>query len=192
MKKVYLETFGCQMNVSDSERVSTVLARDGFEMTGDQLDADVVIVAGVSDVLVNLREVFAEGPAGVDHSELGGLPAQLASTHVEVPDGLGDQEVVVLDFSVEVVGRDVEEGLAAIEVEVHAVALGNSGLPGGVVLVGVEWVHSIAPGILKPLDFSVILFLAHGDDQVLILDHTAISQHNLVILGIELLDSDVV
>ncbi|MBK6721976.1 MAG: tRNA (N6-isopentenyl adenosine(37)-C2)-methylthiotransferase MiaB [Acidobacteria bacterium] len=44
MKKVYLETFGCQMNVSDSERVSTVLARDGFEMTSDQLSADVVII----------------------------------------------------------------------------------------------------------------------------------------------------
>lgn len=32
------------MNVSDSERVSTVLARDGFEMTDDQLGADVVII----------------------------------------------------------------------------------------------------------------------------------------------------
>ncbi len=32
------------MNVSDSERVSTVLARDGFEMTSDQLSADVVII----------------------------------------------------------------------------------------------------------------------------------------------------
>jgi len=44
MKKVYLETFGCQMNVSDSERVSTVLARDGFEMTPQQDGADVVII----------------------------------------------------------------------------------------------------------------------------------------------------
>jgi tRNA-2-methylthio-N6-dimethylallyladenosine synthase len=43
MKKVYLETFGCQMNVSDSERVSTTLARDGFEMTADEGSADVVI-----------------------------------------------------------------------------------------------------------------------------------------------------
>src|ERR1041384_1325625 len=43
MKKVYLETFGCQMNVSDSERVSTVLARDGFDMKRDEPAADVVI-----------------------------------------------------------------------------------------------------------------------------------------------------
>src|SRR4051812_17120110 len=43
MKKVYLETFGCQMNVSDSERVATNLARDGYEMTADENSADVVI-----------------------------------------------------------------------------------------------------------------------------------------------------
>lgn len=43
MKKVYLETFGCQMNVSDSERISTALSRDGFEMTPDESAADVVI-----------------------------------------------------------------------------------------------------------------------------------------------------
>jgi len=44
MKKVYLETFGCQMNVSDSERISTTLARDGFEMTANEATADVVII----------------------------------------------------------------------------------------------------------------------------------------------------
>jgi hypothetical protein len=61
-----------------------------------------------------------------------------------------------------------------------------------VVHVGVEGVHGVAPGIFESLDFSEILFLAHGDDQVFILDHTSISQHNLVILGIELFDTDVV
>ncbi|HVF29534.1 MAG TPA: tRNA (N6-isopentenyl adenosine(37)-C2)-methylthiotransferase MiaB [Pyrinomonadaceae bacterium] len=44
MKKVYLETFGCQMNVSDSERVATSLAAKGFEMTADELSADVVLI----------------------------------------------------------------------------------------------------------------------------------------------------
>ncbi len=43
MKKVYLETFGCQMNVSDSERISSVLARQGYEMIDDESNADVVI-----------------------------------------------------------------------------------------------------------------------------------------------------
>jgi tRNA-2-methylthio-N6-dimethylallyladenosine synthase len=43
MKKVYLETFGCQMNVSDSERISTALERDGYEMIADEAAADVII-----------------------------------------------------------------------------------------------------------------------------------------------------
>ena len=43
MKKVYLETYGCQMNVSDSERISTTLARSGFEVTDDESSADVDI-----------------------------------------------------------------------------------------------------------------------------------------------------
>ena len=44
MKKVYLETFGCQMNVSDSERVATRLESDGFEITADEHSADVVLL----------------------------------------------------------------------------------------------------------------------------------------------------
>ena len=44
MKKVYLETFGCQMNVSDSERVATMLESDGFQMTADENAADVVLL----------------------------------------------------------------------------------------------------------------------------------------------------
>ena len=44
MKKVYLETFGCQMNVSDSERVATQLAADGYEITRNEAAADVVLL----------------------------------------------------------------------------------------------------------------------------------------------------
>jgi tRNA-2-methylthio-N6-dimethylallyladenosine synthase len=43
VKKVYLETFGCQMNVSDSERVATSLARQGYEITRQEDSADVVL-----------------------------------------------------------------------------------------------------------------------------------------------------
>lgn len=44
MKKVYLETFGCQMNVSDSERVATRLTADGYSMTDEPEAADVVLI----------------------------------------------------------------------------------------------------------------------------------------------------
>lgn len=44
MKKVFLETFGCQMNVSDSERVATTLSARGYAITSTQTDADVVLI----------------------------------------------------------------------------------------------------------------------------------------------------
>ena len=42
-KKVYLETFGCQMNVADSEIVLERLAADGYAPTETSDDADLVL-----------------------------------------------------------------------------------------------------------------------------------------------------
>ena len=111
---------------------------------------------------------------------------------MEVPDGLGNKEIVILYLSVEVVGRDIEECLTSVEVEVDAVALGDSGLPGGMVSVGVEWMCGVAPCILKSLDLTEILFLTRSDNQVFVLDHTTISQDYLTVLRIEPFDTDVV
>lgn len=44
MKKVYLETYGCQMNVSDSERVRTNLEQHGYQITESEASADVVLL----------------------------------------------------------------------------------------------------------------------------------------------------
>ncbi|MCL5277025.1 MAG: tRNA (N6-isopentenyl adenosine(37)-C2)-methylthiotransferase MiaB [Deltaproteobacteria bacterium] len=44
MKKVYVETYGCQMNEHDSERMLSILAGRGYERTDDPGDAGVVIV----------------------------------------------------------------------------------------------------------------------------------------------------
>lgn len=41
---VYLETYGCQMNVSDSEIVASVLRDAGYGLTHDPLGADVVLL----------------------------------------------------------------------------------------------------------------------------------------------------
>src|SRR5215510_14726621 len=43
-KKYLIETFGCQMNVHDSERMAGLLEQAGFEMTEDAADADVVVI----------------------------------------------------------------------------------------------------------------------------------------------------
>lgn len=44
MPRIYLETYGCQMNVSDSELVLGLLGRDGYVRTDDPGAADVVLV----------------------------------------------------------------------------------------------------------------------------------------------------
>src|SRR5882724_7150477 len=42
--KVYIETFGCQMNVADTERAVTGLRKAGYEMTSASDEADVVLL----------------------------------------------------------------------------------------------------------------------------------------------------
>ncbi|MFM7468679.1 MAG: tRNA (N6-isopentenyl adenosine(37)-C2)-methylthiotransferase MiaB [Vampirovibrionales bacterium] len=43
-RKVYVETLGCQMNVSDSELMLGLLAREGFVPTEDKTEADLMIL----------------------------------------------------------------------------------------------------------------------------------------------------
>ena len=42
--KVYIHTFGCQMNVRDSEAVHALLLANGYEVVASEIDADVMIV----------------------------------------------------------------------------------------------------------------------------------------------------
>lgn len=44
MKKVYIETYGCQMNVADSEMVATILKDRNFIITRNIQDADIVLL----------------------------------------------------------------------------------------------------------------------------------------------------
>jgi len=44
LKKYLIETFGCQMNVHDSERMAGLLDQAGYEPTLDELEADVVVI----------------------------------------------------------------------------------------------------------------------------------------------------
>jgi len=43
-RKYLIETFGCQMNVHDSERMAGLLEQAGLEATDDAADADVVVI----------------------------------------------------------------------------------------------------------------------------------------------------
>ncbi len=43
-KKAFVKSYGCQMNVYDAQRMSDLLAREGYGETGDVAEADVVIL----------------------------------------------------------------------------------------------------------------------------------------------------
>ena len=43
MKKLYIETVGCQMNMLDSELVVAALRKDGYELTDSTSDADTIL-----------------------------------------------------------------------------------------------------------------------------------------------------
>ena len=61
-RKVYIKTYGCQMNVYDSERMSDALARDGFGPVDTPEEADLILIN-----TCHIREKAAEKV----YSELG-------------------------------------------------------------------------------------------------------------------------
>ncbi|MBN9058969.1 MAG: tRNA (N6-isopentenyl adenosine(37)-C2)-methylthiotransferase MiaB, partial [Rhizobiales bacterium] len=63
-KRVFIKTYGCQMNVYDSDRMADALASDGYEATDKVDDADLVLLN-----TCHIREKAAEKV----YSELGRL-----------------------------------------------------------------------------------------------------------------------
>ncbi|MGI9570765.1 MAG: radical SAM protein, partial [Desulfobulbia bacterium] len=61
-KKVFIKTYGCQMNVYDSERMAEVLAENGFSETAEMDGADLIVLN-----TCHIREKAAEKV----YSELG-------------------------------------------------------------------------------------------------------------------------
>ncbi|MCY6382762.1 tRNA (N6-isopentenyl adenosine(37)-C2)-methylthiotransferase MiaB [Hoeflea prorocentri] len=62
MRKVFVKTYGCQMNVYDSDRMADALARDGYQTTDKPEDADLLLLN-----TCHIREKAAEKV----YSELG-------------------------------------------------------------------------------------------------------------------------
>src|SRR5215213_6911785 len=65
-KRLYIKTYGCQMNVYDSERMADVLAPLGYAATANPQDADLVVLN-----TCHIREKATEKV----YSELGQLKA---------------------------------------------------------------------------------------------------------------------
>ncbi|MCP4461010.1 MAG: tRNA (N6-isopentenyl adenosine(37)-C2)-methylthiotransferase MiaB [Cytophagales bacterium] len=43
-RRLYIESYGCQMNFSDSEIVTSILNKEGFDTTSDANDAEVILI----------------------------------------------------------------------------------------------------------------------------------------------------
>ena len=43
MKKLFIETYGCQMNVADSEVVASVMKMAGYDLCKNEDDADAIL-----------------------------------------------------------------------------------------------------------------------------------------------------
>ncbi len=63
MPKVFLKTYGCQMNERDSEQVAQMLVKRGYEMTVDADEADVVLLNTCS--VRDMAEQKALGKMGI-------------------------------------------------------------------------------------------------------------------------------
>jgi len=44
VRKVYIETYGCQMNVADSELVASIMQKEGYEVSKDMQNTDLILV----------------------------------------------------------------------------------------------------------------------------------------------------
>jgi tRNA-2-methylthio-N6-dimethylallyladenosine synthase len=68
--RVYIETFGCQMNVADSERAATGLRASGYDLCDSADDADVVLLNTCSVREKAERKVFTRiGEIRAAHSD---------------------------------------------------------------------------------------------------------------------------
>ena len=43
-KKLFIETYGCQMNVADTEVVASIMEMDGYKLTDNDREADAIFV----------------------------------------------------------------------------------------------------------------------------------------------------
>src|SRR5215210_3221033 len=101
MHKVFLKTYGCQMNERDSEQVARMLVARGYEMTREEAAADVVLLNTCS--VRDMAEQKAIGKMGMlerlraDKPEMvfGFLGCMAQSRGAELTRDLGHVDLIV-------------------------------------------------------------------------------------------------
>jgi len=94
-KRLFIETYGCQMNVYDSERMRELLAPIGYSVTERMAEADLVILN-----TCHIREKATEKV----YSELGRVRNAKEARKAE---GLGDTRVVVAGCVAQAEGEEI-------------------------------------------------------------------------------------
>ncbi|SER50656.1 tRNA-i(6)A37 thiotransferase enzyme MiaB [Faunimonas pinastri] len=104
-KKVFIKTYGCQMNVYDSDRMADILAREGYAATDRADDADLVVLN-----TCHIREKAAEKV----YSEVGRLRVLKEQARAE-----GRQlEIAVAGCVAQAEGREIISRAPAVDVVV--------------------------------------------------------------------------
>jgi hypothetical protein len=60
------------------------------------------------------------------------------------------------------------------------------------VLVGVERVHSISPGLIKAFDLIIVILLTDGDHKFLVLDDSTVLEGHFIVICVDALNPEVV
>jgi tRNA-2-methylthio-N6-dimethylallyladenosine synthase len=140
MRRIYVETYGCQMNVADTELMLGVLGREGYVRTDDPALADVMLVntCAVRDhaeqrVLSRLGELKGSKRPGGVLGVVGCMAQRLGPRLLE--------QVPEVDL---VIGPDGYRGLAELIARARSGAGGEGGAGGGERAADVEfrpWEH---------------------------------------------------
>src|SRR6201995_2704912 len=101
MKKLFIKTYGCQMNVYDSARMADLLAPIGYAATDAAEDADMVILN-----TCHIREKAAEKV----YSELGRLK--------KIKDGRGNMLIAVAGCVAQAEGEEIIARQPAVDLVV--------------------------------------------------------------------------
>ena len=158
-RKLYIESYGCQMNFSDSEIVASILAKEGFNTTQKLEEADLVLVntcsirdkaeQTVRKRLEKYNAVKRENP-GMKVGVLGCMAERLKSKFLE--------EEKIVDM---VVGPDAYKDLPNLIEEVEA---GRDAV--NVVLSKEETYGDVAPVRLGTNGVTALVSITRGCDNM--------------------------
>jgi len=125
MPRVFIKTYGCQMNERDSEQVAQMLMARGYEVTQSEHDADVVLLNTCS--VRDMAEQKAIGKMGMmgrlrakrPHMVFGFLGCMAQSRGAELVEGMGHVDLVagtqkfhkVAEYVDEIFARRKEAGM---------------------------------------------------------------------------------